>query len=110
MDEDPVSKIDLPDEPVAADATPDEDRRNLIFSLPVSVQVVLGSTTMPISHLMKLGRGAVITLNKRIGDTVDIMVSGRLVARGEIVMMDEADSRYGISLTEIVGTSHNRPT
>jgi len=108
MDEDPVS--DLPDEPLAAGAQPDEDRQNLILSLPVSVQIVLGSTTMPVSHLMKLGRGAVITLDKRIGDTVDIMVSGRLVARGEIVVMDEADARYGISLTEIVGASNNRPT
>jgi len=87
----------------------DRDRQDLIFSLPVPVQVVLGAATMPVSDLMKLRRGAVVTLDKRVGDTVDIIVSGRLVARGEVVVMDEADSRYGVSLTEIVGATHNRP-
>lgn len=94
---------------VSGDAL-DGDQQKLILSLPVPVQVVLGSTTMSVANLMKLGRGAVVTLDKRVGDVVDIMVSGRLVARGEVVVLDEADSRYGVSLTEIVSASSNRPT
>lgn len=90
--------------------TLDGDHQKLILSLSVSVQVVLGSTTMSVANLMKLGRGAVITLDKRVGDPVDILVSGRLVARGEVVALDEADSRYGVSLTEVVGASSYRPT
>jgi len=73
-----------------------------ILRIPVSVQVVLGSATMPISGLVKLGRGAVIPLDRRVGEPVDVMVNGRVVARGEVVVMDEAESRFGISLTEVV--------
>jgi flagellar motor switch protein FliN len=86
------------------------NHQDLILSLPVSVQVVLGSATMSVAELMKLGRGAVITLDQHVGDTVNIMVSGRLVARGEVVVLDETDSRFGVSLTEVVGVSGNRLT
>lgn len=75
---------------------------DVILRIPVSVQVVLGSATMPISGLVKLGRGAVIPLDRRVGEPVDVMVNGRVVARGEVVVMDEAESRFGISLTEVV--------
>jgi flagellar motor switch protein FliN len=79
-----------------------QDRNDLILSLPVSVQVVLGSTSLPVSKLLKLGRGAVITLDQHVGDPVDIVVSGRIVARGEVVVIDEENSRYGVSLTQVV--------
>jgi flagellar motor switch protein FliN/FliY len=76
-----------------------------ILTIPVTVQVVLGSTTMPVASLMKLGRGAVIALDQRVGEPVNIVVNGRVVARGEVVVVDEDSSRFGVSLIEIVGSS-----
>lgn len=73
-----------------------------ILSIPVTVQVVLGSTSLPVASLMKLSRGAVISLDQRIGDPVDIVVNGQVVARGEIVVVDETAQRFGVSLLEIV--------
>ncbi|WP_371410323.1 flagellar motor switch protein FliN [Bartonella sp. 1-1C] len=74
----------------------------LIMSIPVEVQVVLGSTTMPVATLMDLGRGAVITLDKQIGDPIDIVVNGRIIARGEVIVLEDDPSRFGVSLTEII--------
>ncbi len=81
--------------------------RNLemIMRIPVSVQIVLGSATMPVSGLAKLGRGAVIPLDRRVGEPVDVVVNGRVVARGDVVVMDEGGSRFGIALTEVVTTT-----
>jgi flagellar motor switch protein FliN/FliY len=79
--------------------------RNLdtILRIPVVVQVVLGSAVMPVSNLLKLGRGAVIPLDHRVGEPVDVVVNGRVIARGEIVVVEDDNSRFGVSLTEIVG-------
>jgi flagellar motor switch protein FliN/FliY len=74
-----------------------------ILRIPVTVQVVLGSATMPVVNLMKLGRGAVVPLDHRVGEPVDVVVNGRIVARGEVVVVEEDNSRFGVSLTEIVG-------
>lgn len=75
----------------------------LIMNIPVEVQVVLGSTTMSVATLMNLGRGAVITLDKQIGDPVEIIVNGRVVAHGEVIVLDDDSSRFGVSLTELIG-------
>jgi flagellar motor switch protein FliN/FliY len=77
----------------------------MIMRIPVTVKVVLGSATMPVANLTKLGRGAVIPLDRRVGEPVDVVVNGRVIARGEVVVVDEATSRFGISLTEVVGPS-----
>ncbi|QBR70700.1 flagellar motor switch protein FliN [Beijerinckiaceae bacterium] len=84
-----------------------QSSRNLesILRIPVAVQVVLGSAMMPVSNLLKLGRGAVIPLDHRVGEPVDVIVNGRLIARGEIVVVEDDNSRFGVSLTEIVGPS-----
>jgi flagellar motor switch protein FliN len=74
-----------------------------ILRIPVTVQVVLGSAVMPVSNLMKLGRGTVIPLDQHVGEPVDIVVNGRIVARGEVVVADEETSRFGVSLTELLG-------
>jgi flagellar motor switch protein FliN/FliY len=81
--------------------------RNLetILRIPVTVQVVLGSASMPVSNLLRLGRGAVIPLDHRVGEPVDVMVNGRVVARGEVVVVEDDNSRFGVSLTEVVGPS-----
>ena len=91
------------DKPRAAKAGSAKPNLELIMGIPVDVQVVLGGTTMPVANLMKLGRGAVITLDKQIGDPVDIVVNGRVIARGEVIVLEDDSSRFGVSLTEIIG-------
>jgi flagellar motor switch protein FliN/FliY len=73
-----------------------------ILSIPVTVQVVLGSTSLPVSGLMKLARGAIVSLDQRVGDPVDVVVNGMVIARGEIVVVDDASQRFGVSLLEVV--------
>ena len=89
--------------PPGSDAEPHP--HDAILRIPVTVQVVLGSAKMPVSHLMKLGRGAVVALDQRVGEPVNVVVNGRIVARGEVVVVDEDTSRFGVSLTEIVGST-----
>nr|WP_068082094.1 flagellar motor switch protein FliN [Pseudovibrio stylochi] len=89
-----------------SDGVSDENvDRNLdaVLGIPVDMQVVLGSATMPVASLLKLGRGAVIPLDHRVGEPVNLVVNGRTVARGEIVVVEDDNSRFGVSLTEIVG-------
>jgi flagellar motor switch protein FliN/FliY len=76
-----------------------------ILKIPVIVQVVLGQASMPVSNLLKLGRGAIVPLDHRVGEPVDVMVNGRVIARGEIVVVEDDSSRFGVSLTEIVSPS-----
>lgn len=71
-----------------------------IYDIPVTVSAVLGRTTMQISQLLRLGRGAVVELDRKIGDSIDIFVNNRLIARGEVVMVDE--NRLGVTMTEII--------
>lgn len=79
------------------------DQRHMesILRIPVVVQVVVGSATLPISSLLKLGRGAIVPLDHRIGDPVDVVVNGRVIARGEVVVVEGDNTRFGVSLTEI---------
>jgi flagellar motor switch protein FliN len=86
----------------AGDAASGAPNLDTILAIPVTVQVVLGTTTMPVARLMKLGRGAIISLDQKVGDPVNVLVNGRVVARGEVVVVDESNSRFGVSLTEIV--------
>lgn len=79
-----------------------------VMTIPVVVQVVLGSTTMPVADLMKLSRGAIVALDHRVGEPVDVVVNGRVVARGELVVLDDDNSRFGVTLTEIVGSGAGR--
>jgi flagellar motor switch protein FliN len=71
-----------------------------IYDVPVTVSAVLGKASMQVSQLLKLGRGAVVELDRKLGEAIDIYVNNRLVARGEVVMVD--DDRLGITMTEIV--------
>ena len=94
---------------VVADAAPVQPNLDVIMNIPVTMQVVLGSTVMPVAHLMKLGRGAVVKLDTNISDPVDLMVNGRVVARGEVVVLENEDQRFGITLTEIVSPAAQQP-
>ncbi len=71
-----------------------------VYDIPVTVTAVLGKATMQVSQLLKLGRGAVVELDRKLGEAIDICVNNRLVARGEVVMVD--DNRLGVTMTEIV--------
>ena len=88
----------------AAHDTPLRNVRDLeaVYDIPVTVSAVLGRTTMQVSQLLKLGRGAVVELDRKLGEAIDVYVNNRLVARGEVVMVD--DNRLGITMTEIVKT------
>ena len=83
-----------------ADATGGKANLEAIYDIPVTVSSVLGKATMQVSQLLKLGRGAVVELDRKLGEAIDIYVNNRLVARGEVVMVDE--DRLGITMTEIV--------
>ena len=76
-----------------------------VLQIPVSVKIVLGSATMPVANVLKLGRGAVVPLDRKVGEPVDVVVNGRVIARGEVVVLDEDNSRFGVSLTEVIGSS-----
>jgi len=67
--------------------------------VPVQVSAVLGRASMPVNQLLKLGRGAVIELDKRVGESIEIMVNNKLVAKGEVVVVD---NHLGVTMTEIV--------
>jgi flagellar motor switch protein FliN/FliY len=84
---------------------PDDDMDDSIYDIPVTVKAVLGKTTMLVSQLLKLGRGAVVALDRRLDEPVDVYANDRLIARGEVIVSDEV--RIGVSLTEILAsTSH----
>ncbi len=72
---------------------------DLILDIPVDVSVELGRTKMLIQDLLKLGQGSIIELGKLAGEPLDILVNERLIAKGEVVVVDE---KYGIRLTEII--------
>lgn len=71
-----------------------------MLNVNMNIQIVLGYSRMPIADLLKLSRGSVIELDKKIGEPVDIVINQSLVARGDLIKV--GDTRIGISLTEIV--------
>lgn len=91
----------------AAEAAGGEAQANhgLVMSIPVEVQIVLGSAEMPVSQLMALKKGSTVSLNRRIGEPVEIVVNGRRIARGEITLVDGDPSRFGVKLTEIAAAA-----
>jgi flagellar motor switch protein FliN/FliY len=70
-----------------------------VYDIPVQVSAVLGKANMQVSQLLKLGRGAVVELDRKVGEAIDIYVNNRLVARGEVVVVED---RLGVTMTEII--------
>jgi len=70
-----------------------------VFDVPVTVSAVLGKSGMEVSQLLKLGRGTIVELDRKVGEAIDIYVNDRLVARGEVVLVED---RLGITMTEII--------
>jgi flagellar motor switch protein FliN/FliY len=92
---------DAPSQPETPDTAPRTARDlEAVFDIPVTVSAVLGKATIKVNQLLKLGRGAVVELDRKLGEAIDIYVNNRLIARGEVVMVD--DNRLGVTMTEIV--------
>ena len=70
-----------------------------LYDVPVQVSVVLGSAKMSLNSILKLGKGAVIELNRTVGEPIDVYVNNKIVAKGEIVIVED---KIGVTLTEVV--------
>ena len=77
---------------------------DLIMDIPIDVEIVLGSSRMQVSGLMNLEEGATIALDKKIGEPVEIMVNGRRIGKGEITVLENDDTRFGVKVTEVLST------
>lgn len=84
-----------------ADNTPKSKAKGAeaIYDIPVEVHTVLGKCSIQVNQLLRLGRGAVVELDKKVGEPVEIYANKRLVARGELVVVD---GRLGVTMTEII--------
>jgi flagellar motor switch protein FliN len=70
-----------------------------VFDVPVTVSAVLGKSGMEVSQLLKLSKGTIVELDRKVGEAIDIYVNDRLVARGEVVLVED---RLGVTMTEII--------
>ena len=70
-----------------------------VFDVPVNISAVLGRASLSVAQLLQLGQGSVLELDRKVGEAIDIYVNNRLVARGEVVVVDE---RLGVTMTEII--------
>jgi flagellar motor switch protein FliN len=75
-----------------------------VFDVPVQVSAVLGRARMDVGDLLKLGPGTVLELDRKVGESIDIYVNNRLVARGEVVLVEE---KLGVTMTEIIKQERN---
>ena len=74
-------------------------KQEAVYDIPVKVSTVLGKAAVRVSNLMKLGRGAVIQLDRKVGEPIELYVNDRLVARGELTV---TEGRLGVTMTEII--------
>jgi flagellar motor switch protein FliN/FliY len=98
---DPTTQQGVAFEEVKQGATVETRKKDIdaIYDIPVQISAVLGKSTMQVSQLLKLGRGAVVELDRKVGEAIDIYVNNRLVARGEVIVVED---RLGVTMTEIV--------
>ena len=75
-----------------------------VFDVPVNISAVLGRANMSVAQLLQLGQGSVLELDRKVGEAIDIYVNNRLVARGEVVVVDD---RLGVTMTEIIKDGDN---
>jgi flagellar motor switch protein FliN len=108
----PLPDLNAADTPVADDIAYNEDENaariaadlEAVFDVPVQVSAVLGRSQMDVGELLKLGPGTVLELDRRVGEAIDIYVNNRLVARGEVVLVED---KLGVTMTEIVKSERN---
>jgi flagellar motor switch protein FliN/FliY len=103
---DPGSELKLDEFAAGEGALPDtsdEDKTATdlapVFDVPVNISAVLGRASLSVAQLLQLGQGSVLELDRKVGEAIDIYVNNRLVARGEVVIVDE---RLGVTMTEII--------
>jgi flagellar motor switch protein FliN/FliY len=87
------------DAPAEADIKRSAQDLEAVFDVPVTVSAVLGKSAMEVSQLLKLGKGTIVELDRKVGEAIDIYVNDRLVARGEVVLVED---RLGVTMTEII--------
>jgi flagellar motor switch protein FliN/FliY len=92
----PSSDVDYNDDDAGARIAADLEA---VFDVPVQVSAVLGRSKMDVGELLKLGPGTVLELDRRVGEAIDIYVNNRLVARGEVVLVED---KLGVTMTEIL--------
>lgn len=90
------------DEPAIDDKPKQLEDLQAVFDVPVKISAVLGRTQIEISNLLDLSEGDVIELDRKVGEAIDLYVNNRLVARGEVVLVDE---KLGVTMTEIISTN-----
>jgi len=93
-----------PPEPESDKTTRGAADLEALFDVPVQVSAVLGRARMEVGELLKLGPGAVLELDRKVGEAIDIYVNNRLVARGEVVLVED---KLGVTMTEIITTDRN---
>ena len=104
MELEELSAEEETDLPATVDSEDDSRERaakelQAVFEVPVAVSAILGKTKMEVSDLLKLQKGSVVELDRKVGEAVDIYINNRLIARGEVVVVEE---RLGITMTEII--------
>ncbi len=82
----------------------DNAENGAIYDISVEITAVLGASTMLVNQLLKLGRGAIVELNQKAGDPIDLRINHRLIGRGEVVVVED---RLAISITEMIVGDHN---
>ncbi len=93
-----------PGDAAESEAAPTAADLEAVFDVPVTIAAVLGRTHMEVSELLKLEEGDVVELDRKVGEAIDICVNNRLVARGEVVLVEE---RLGVTMTEIIKGERN---
>jgi flagellar motor switch protein FliN/FliY len=96
----------MSEETTAAEA--DAGQSHAVQDIAVDVRVVLGRNVMPVSQLLKLGRGAVVELDTRLGQPVSLYVDNLLIARGDVVVL--AEEKLGVSITKVLTATRSAPT
>lgn len=89
----------MADDDLPAKATMGAMAATAVQDVPVQVIAVLGTSTMQVSQILKLGRGAVVELDRLVGEPIDIRANNRMIARGEVVVVED---RIGVTMTEIL--------
>jgi flagellar motor switch protein FliN/FliY len=92
----PHKASQMDDEPIVARSAADLEA---VFDVPVKVSAILGQARMQVSDLLRLSTGTVLELDRKVGEAIDIYVNNRLVARGEVVLVED---RLGVTMTEII--------
>lgn len=83
-------------------------RMDLVLGIPVDVQIILGTSRMAVSALMNLSEGATIPLDRKIGEPVEIMVSGKLIGRGEITVLESDETKFAVRIIEVIGEQQKK--